>query len=569
MTATADGDPRGEAPGSPTAEHAELLLAAAAGGKHLSRPVDNSAPRDFDAAHNDDSMSDSRTGRSSGHDAESQMVMERRAREEPAERGGGGAAGLQPAAGSGDAPNASDAIRPSTTAAEQAVYRNAVYSGQVVGSEKYASTKIASGSDVICQETLLSVIIQPGNRDLEIPQLFSFWRPRMSLHPRRSSALNMSTKQLDIMYALAGCSDVMFTISRVMLEVRAACEQVYGIDKDMFARWFKNRGSPRASVTWQAEAEEQDIANQHRSRALGKRRSPEYTTAGHSPTSPQGAAILPGQGSQATMVRIGNELVPVLMLNGEQRGSAGTQVQQQQGGDSWHGRQGRAGLSFGNASQLACPALCSVPSRGQGQQLHTVKTSPDSDVTNDARAAVGGGALRAAVNGSGTGVNGVGDSSAVPLPGTLVVSMRQGGEGEPSQVDVSMTLDDLQMLYEDGRKFGELLNTLRAIKQCNDSSPKPPPTMSVVNQPPQVYNQQPVTSPVQPQQYMRAGPPMHTNGFGLSLAPNLTARHVDMSSLQQLQGIRLPNGFPGALVLGPADARQLAGLQFMQAKLAH
>eukprot|EP00955_Chlamydomonas_euryale_P054883 355979-Chlamydomonas_euryale.AAC.4 len=151
MTATADGDPRGEAPGSPTAEHAELLLAAAAGGKHLSRPVDNSAPRDFDAAHNDDSMSDSRTGRSSGHDAESQMVMERRAREEPAERGGGGAAGLQPAAGSGDAPNASDAIRPSTTAAEQAVYRNAVYSGQVVGSEKYASTKIASGSDVICQ----------------------------------------------------------------------------------------------------------------------------------------------------------------------------------------------------------------------------------------------------------------------------------------------------------------------------------------------------------------------------------------------------------------------------------
>ncbi len=81
---------------------------------------------------------------------------------------------------------------------------------------------------------------------------------------RQSPLLSMSERQQDIMYALAGCSDVMFLISRVQsevrgafvslplplvsgvlalrLQVRKAIEEVYGVSKFNFALWFKNRG---------------------------------------------------------------------------------------------------------------------------------------------------------------------------------------------------------------------------------------------------------------------------------------------------------------------------------------
>lgn len=108
--------------------------------------------------------------------------------------------------------------------------------------DKYASTRLAGTVEVISQDVLHKTICKPGAGAAEVTQLFSFWRPRSTNPGRRSTVLTLSEKQQDMMYALAGCSDVVFLISRVNMGVRKAIEEQYSIDKYNFATWFKNRG---------------------------------------------------------------------------------------------------------------------------------------------------------------------------------------------------------------------------------------------------------------------------------------------------------------------------------------
>ncbi len=69
------------------------------------------------------------------------------------------------------------------------------------------------------QATFLSTITCPGASQLEATQLFVFGRPRQT-GTGGAAGLGLTRKQHEILFALSGCSDVGFVLSRVRPQVR-------------------------------------------------------------------------------------------------------------------------------------------------------------------------------------------------------------------------------------------------------------------------------------------------------------------------------------------------------------
>lgn len=105
-----------------------------------------------------------------------------------------------------------------------------------------ATTKLVGGSGEIISQTKFMEAAMKSRKDAS--ELFEFRWPRERQASRTSAILNLTPRQHGAMYALAGCSDVMYVMSRVRLEVREMLLTVYGIDKQQFYTWFKNRRLP-------------------------------------------------------------------------------------------------------------------------------------------------------------------------------------------------------------------------------------------------------------------------------------------------------------------------------------
>eukprot|EP00195_Chlamydomonas_chlamydogama_P012735 CAMPEP_0202890948 /NCGR_PEP_ID=MMETSP1392-20130828/1181_1 /ASSEMBLY_ACC=CAM_ASM_000868 /TAXON_ID=225041 /ORGANISM="Chlamydomonas chlamydogama, Strain SAG 11-48b" /LENGTH=897 /DNA_ID=CAMNT_0049574603 /DNA_START=144 /DNA_END=2837 /DNA_ORIENTATION=- len=103
-----------------------------------------------------------------------------------------------------------------------------------------ATTKLVAGTDAICQDVFIETLRREGAANME--GLFDFKRPRNTTSARKSAVLMLTPLQHDAMYALAGCADVLFLISNVTKEVRAAMTELFDISKESFTIWFKNRG---------------------------------------------------------------------------------------------------------------------------------------------------------------------------------------------------------------------------------------------------------------------------------------------------------------------------------------
>lgn len=62
----------------------------------------------------------------------------------------------------------------------------------------------------------MRTILRPGASERSVSELFNFYRPRKRPRSTSSAILaKLSEEQHDVMYALAGCSDVCSTMSRV------------------------------------------------------------------------------------------------------------------------------------------------------------------------------------------------------------------------------------------------------------------------------------------------------------------------------------------------------------------
>jgi len=158
----------------------------------------------------------------------------------------------------------------------------------------FASTVLRGTASIINQATFVRVVTQPGADSKDLRDLFDFCKPRQKLHSNTSALLKLTPKQHDAMYALAGCSDVGNVASKVsaavsvgacadrgssrggrqdslelwyrlnfchaklfvpcsmvtalkpcpaaaLLQAREAMNDVFGIDKQRFSTWFKNR----------------------------------------------------------------------------------------------------------------------------------------------------------------------------------------------------------------------------------------------------------------------------------------------------------------------------------------
>lgn len=76
------------------------------------------------------------------------------------------------------------------------------------------------------QSTFTAAISEPGAGDRELHDIFDYKKPRANASTRKSALLNLTDKQHDAMYALAGCHDVNYLISNVAQSTRDAMLQV-------------------------------------------------------------------------------------------------------------------------------------------------------------------------------------------------------------------------------------------------------------------------------------------------------------------------------------------------------
>eukprot|EP00955_Chlamydomonas_euryale_P072161 361313-Chlamydomonas_euryale.AAC.13 len=90
------------------------------------------------------------------------------------------------------------------------------------------------------QAQLVDLVRQHG-ASKRLSDLLDFRRPPFKRRANASPSIMMNEKQLDAMYAMAGCSDVANTLSAVSKEMRDVLKSEYGIDKMACRAWFKNR----------------------------------------------------------------------------------------------------------------------------------------------------------------------------------------------------------------------------------------------------------------------------------------------------------------------------------------
>lgn len=121
-----------------------------------------------------------------------------------------------------------------------------------------ATTKVRGTSNAITQSEFVSIICRPGAGAYALSELFDFRRPKTGQRSKTSKILQLDEKQLDAMYALSGCSDVLSVMSSVNKPARDAMWNVYGIDKHGFSTWFKNRRLvPKERMTSPGSAKKQ------------------------------------------------------------------------------------------------------------------------------------------------------------------------------------------------------------------------------------------------------------------------------------------------------------------------
>jgi hypothetical protein len=81
------------------------------------------------------------------------------------------------------------------------------------------STKSSSGQLLLptlaAQAVFMAVIKTPNAPLRDVSDLFAFYRPHRVSRYRESAIVKLSSKQHDVMYALAGCSDVTFVLGSV------------------------------------------------------------------------------------------------------------------------------------------------------------------------------------------------------------------------------------------------------------------------------------------------------------------------------------------------------------------
>ncbi|KAJ9506409.1 hypothetical protein QJQ45_004922 [Haematococcus lacustris] len=126
-------------------------------------------------------------------------------------------------------------------------------------------TKLRGTDEAVDQALFCETVLDAAAGSLEVTDLFDFKRPaRLHSHGRKSAILQLDARQHDAMYALANCHDVNFMISNVRKDVRAVMADVFGVDKDSFTVWYKNRSrkQPLSAQQQQQQQQQQQPAQQ-------------------------------------------------------------------------------------------------------------------------------------------------------------------------------------------------------------------------------------------------------------------------------------------------------------------
>lgn len=66
----------------------------------------------------------------------------------------------------------------------------------------------------------MSAISEEGAGEKDVGEIFTFWKPKQRAGQKSSNILQLTPKQHDAVYALAGCADVMYNISKISQRVR-------------------------------------------------------------------------------------------------------------------------------------------------------------------------------------------------------------------------------------------------------------------------------------------------------------------------------------------------------------
>ncbi|KAJ9524584.1 hypothetical protein QJQ45_024176 [Haematococcus lacustris] len=124
-------------------------------------------------------------------------------------------------------------------------------------------TKLRGTDEAVDQALFCETVLDAAAGSLEVTDLFDFKRPaRLHSHGRKSAILQLDARQHDAMYALANCHDVNFMISNVRKDVRAVMADVFGVDKDSFTVWYKNRSRKQPPSAQQQQQQQQQPAQQ-------------------------------------------------------------------------------------------------------------------------------------------------------------------------------------------------------------------------------------------------------------------------------------------------------------------
>eukprot|EP00798_Chlamydomonas_sp_ICE-L_P014364 gene14364-20364_t len=128
------------------------------------------------------------------------------------------------------------------------------------------------------KDEFYDVMMSSAAEGREFNELFNFKGSRSISSARKSAVLNLSPRQHDAMYVLAGCADVRFLISNVSRKLRSFMDEVYDISKEAFNTWYKNRGRNPSKL--QPSAAARNPHNPAKCSTLLKRRRMEAASTG-------------------------------------------------------------------------------------------------------------------------------------------------------------------------------------------------------------------------------------------------------------------------------------------------
>ncbi|KAG1652359.1 hypothetical protein FOA52_007226 [Chlamydomonas sp. UWO 241] len=109
------------------------------------------------------------------------------------------------------------------------------------------STMLLGDPRVITQALFMQAVCSPAATTRRPCQLFDLRDrpPPRNLRTTSSVMTSLTEDQDDLMYALAGCSDVHYSIKNVSTAVADALRDVCGISASVLKTWFKNRATSK------------------------------------------------------------------------------------------------------------------------------------------------------------------------------------------------------------------------------------------------------------------------------------------------------------------------------------